>query len=151
MEAAAYTSLTMIEAHDFISPLVMEYLGVRSLVRFSATTKRHLKCKDMEVARRKEQFTECFKEFKSPLGKRSHPRANITKALSIRNKAKHMIDSELDWLNDDRPRTPKKDKLFREERETFHERFNYFSRYICTAPHADNKQEPNNKRVRTRY
>eukprot|EP00978_Attheya_sp_CCMP212_P025538 scaffold82347_cov46-Attheya_sp.AAC.3 len=58
MEAAPYPSLTMtgnrltfFEAHDFISPLVMEYLGVRSLVRFSATTKRHLKCKDMEVAR----------------------------------------------------------------------------------------------------
>eukprot|EP00978_Attheya_sp_CCMP212_P025537 scaffold82347_cov46-Attheya_sp.AAC.2 len=56
-----------------------------------------------------------------------------------------MIDSELDWLND-RRRTPKKDKIFREERETFHERFKMLPDCFYIPPERE-PWKPNDKEV----
>ena len=156
MEIAAYSSLTLtvtdisyFEVHNFISPLVMEYLGIRSLVRFSATTKRHLKCMDMEVDHRQKQFTECKEEFTTLLDQWFHSRADITRAYSIRNKVNRMIDSELDWLND-RRRTQTKNKIFFEERKDFHEGFKIFPDCFYIPPEGE-LRKPNEEEIDIAY
>ncbi len=107
----------------FIAAAVVQYLGVRSLVHFGATSKSNKAVVDEEVGRRKEEIVGIEKELKVLMGSdhgkggddllSSAPitRSNMEKAMKLSNYALQLIDDEIDfqrklgtqemrWMND---------------------------------------------------
>ena len=104
----------------FIASAVVQYLGVRSLVRFGATSKSNKAVVDEEVGRRKEEISGIEKELKvlmgadhgerfridvKTFGVRSDDllssvpitRSNMEKAMKLSNYALRLIDDEIDF------------------------------------------------------
>ena len=104
---------TEAEVSGFIATAVVQYLGVRSLVRFGVTSKSNKAVVDEEVGRRKEKIADIEKELKVLMGSdhgegiknkdddllSSVPikRSNLMEALKLSNHALRMIDDEIDF------------------------------------------------------
>ena len=108
-----------LDASGFIATAVVQFLGVRSLVRFGATNQSNKAVVYEEVGRRKEKIACIEKELKvlmgadhgEPMRKKdddiycvddllsSDPitRSNMEKALKLSNYALSMIDDEIDF------------------------------------------------------
>ncbi|KAL3817491.1 hypothetical protein ACHAXA_007081 [Cyclostephanos tholiformis] len=96
---------------DFIIPAVMEYLGVRSLLRFGATCKYHAGLLSREVERRRAyvadieaEFARLTRDVESAGGEDDGDyfidpptRANITAAKALARRALRYIDDEVDF------------------------------------------------------
>ena len=98
------------EKHEFIAPMVMQFLGIRSLIRFSATNTGFRVLKDTEVARCKARFRQCEQEVNELLSPTAPPRANVLKAVALYEEAENLIDAEGTRRRLDR-------KVFGEERQ----------------------------------
>ena len=88
---------------DFIAPTVAQYLGVRSLVRFGATSKPSTLVVNEEAQRRKTRIAEIEEEVKWLMGPQPESvpsRANVTAAKKLAGIAKRMIDDEIDFHKD---------------------------------------------------
>lgn len=95
----------------FVPTAVVQYLGVRSLVRFSATSKSNKAVADKEVGRREEEIANIKKQLKILMGadhgecggikdqfsRFTTKRSNMTKAIELSNRALRMIDDEIDF------------------------------------------------------
>jgi len=97
----------------FIPSTVVQYLGVRSLVRFGATSKSNKAVVDKEVGRREEEIANIKKQLKILMGADhgerggnkdddqfsnvTTKRSNMTKAMELSNRALRMIDDEIDF------------------------------------------------------
>lgn len=100
-------------ASSFIPSAVAQYLGVRSLVRFGATSKSNKAVVDKEVVRRKEEIANIKKQLKILMGADhgergdnkdsdqfssfTTKRSNMKKAMELSNRALRMIDDEIDF------------------------------------------------------
>ena len=97
----------------FIAAAVVQFLGVRSLVHFGATSKSNKAVVDEEVGRRKKEIAGIEKELKVLMGAdhgkggtrddyellSSVPitRLNMEKSMKLSNHALRMIDDEIDF------------------------------------------------------
>jgi len=86
--------------HEFIAPLVVQFLGVRSLIRFSMTNKMHNKeVLSNEIARRKQCIAVAETEVKDLLGNNDPEfvplREDVEKAKKISEDTLRLIDDEI--------------------------------------------------------
>lgn len=121
--AAADDSNLVANTVIIIAPVVMQFLGVQSLLRFSATNQKIHGFLGREVARRKARVAECEATVKTLLVEPAMPlRANVLLARQLYLEVREWIDNELNWqdrMDDDGfdhlPMAT--DKLFTEERK----------------------------------
>jgi len=102
---------------DFIVPAVMEYLGIRSLVRFGTVCKDHRGLVSIEVERRKAHVAEIEVEVmqlmsnvETPSGgvyRERHMRANVKEAQKMARRALRLIDDEINYRRMFRESNPK--------------------------------------------
>lgn len=117
---------SLLEMGNFISPLVVQYLGTRSLVRFGSAIKSHGTVVSNEVVRRKERIAAIETQVAALLGAPEDVplRDNVLRASDLAQEAKTLIDDEvnlhdticnsaIDEIDCDH------DKLFANERKMF--------------------------------
>jgi hypothetical protein len=94
---------------DFIALAVVEYLGVRSLVRFGATSKSHREVVFNEIMRRKEVIALIEEDVSALIGSRDEvmksklvrfniPRVDVNEARALVHTAMRLIDDEIGIL-----------------------------------------------------
>ena len=105
-----------LDASGFIAPAVVQYLGVRTLFCFGATSKSNKAVMDKEIERRKAEIADIEMELKTLMGSdhgkrinisEAHPtellssvpitRSNMEKATKLSNYALRLIDDEIDF------------------------------------------------------
>lgn len=125
---------------EFISPLVVQYLGTRSLLRFSSTNTQNKSIVSNEISRRKKRIEEIKIRIpellrgqipsKRGMSRLDKPlrRADVLEARRLCDEVKRLIDSELVWFDcsgtEDNynayfgfPRRRRIDRLFAKERK----------------------------------
>ena len=100
--SVASISIGSLELHDFIASTVVQFLGVRSLVRFGATCKSHGVVVSREVVRRKKRITTIEVEVIRLMDSRSAapPRENVIVATELATRGKLLIDDEIEWIQE---------------------------------------------------
>jgi hypothetical protein len=99
--AAAPTSgYFFVDHKDSIAPEILQYLGVRSLVAFSACRKSYRELFLLpEVARRKTIFAKYEEQYNLLL--QTPNRGNVLKARSLLQCARDLVDAEMGWCDND--------------------------------------------------
>ena len=97
-------SADFFEENSAVASHMVQYLGVRSLIRFATSRKAY---HDLillpEVSRRKAQFAQYEEKVNNLLPGTNRPidnRENILEALSLYKSARDLVDSELAWCDD---------------------------------------------------